>query len=81
VDGRNPVVFRPYSGYSVYGEGVFVLSDVTATEALIRDMRRGGRLTVQYVDMSGVDRLATFSLYGVMDSLAFIEARLRPTRY
>ncbi|MEQ8434234.1 MAG: lysozyme inhibitor LprI family protein [Oceanicaulis sp.] len=81
VDGRNPVVFRPYSGYSADGEGVFVLSDATATAALIRDMRRGGRLTVQYVDMSGVDRLATFSLYGVMDSLAFIEARLRPTRY
>ncbi|MGJ3230970.1 MAG: lysozyme inhibitor LprI family protein [Oceanicaulis sp.] len=81
VDGRSPVVFRPYSGYTADGEGVFVLSEARATEALIRDMRRGARLTVQYVDMQGVDRLATFSLMGVTNSLAWIEARLRPTRY
>lgn len=81
VDGRNPVVFRPYSGYTADGEGVFVLSDTRSTEALIRDMRRGGRLTVQYVDMGGVDRLATFSLFGVTDSLAWIEARSRVARY
>jgi hypothetical protein len=81
VDGRNPVVFRPYSGYTADGEGVFVLSETAATTALIRDMRRGARLTVQYVDMGGVDRLATFSLFGVTNSLAWIEARTRPVRY
>ena len=81
VDGRSPVVFRPYSGYTADGEGVFVLSQTSATESLIRDMRRGARLTVQYVDMDGVDRLATFSLFGVTDSLAWINARLGPARY
>lgn len=81
VDGRNPVVFRPYSGYTSDGEGVFVLSDTRATQSLIRDMRRGARLTVQYVDMDGIDRLTTFSLFGVTDSLAWIEARSRVARY
>ncbi|MEQ8406559.1 MAG: lysozyme inhibitor LprI family protein [Oceanicaulis sp.] len=81
VDGRSPVVFRPYSGYTADGEGVFVLSDTRATTSLIRDMRRGARLTVQYVDMDGIDRLATFSLFGVTNSLAWIEARQRPARY
>lgn len=81
VDGRNPVVFRPYSGYTADGEGVFVLSDPRSTESLIRDMRRGARLTVQYVDVNGVDRLATFSLFGVSRSLEWIEVRVRPSRY
>jgi len=80
VDGRNPVVFRPYSGYSANGEGAFVLSDVEANSRLIRAMRRGNRLTVQYVDSAGRDRLATFSLLGVTRSLSWIEARIGRVR-
>ena len=74
VDGGAPVVFRPYSGYQVE-DGVFVLSETRAVSTLIRAMRRGGRLTVGYVDTSRQDRLATFSLYGVTNSLDWIEAR------
>lgn len=76
VDGRNPVVFRPYSGYNADGQGAFVLSDVAANRQLVESMRRGSRLTVQYVDVDGRDRLATFSLLGVTRSLSWIEARL-----
>ena len=80
VDGRNPVVFQPYSGYSADGEGAFVLSDVDANARLIEAMRRGARLTVQYVDVDGRDRLATFSLLGVTRSLSWIEARIGRVR-
>ncbi|MCP2671554.1 lysozyme inhibitor LprI family protein [Maricaulaceae bacterium EIL42A08] len=81
VDGRNPVVFRPYSGYSASENGAFVLSDQESTSRLIGAMRRGSRLTVQYVDVSGNDRLATFSLMGVSRSLEWVEARQVRVRY
>ncbi|MFW6412827.1 MAG: lysozyme inhibitor LprI family protein [Oceanicaulis sp.] len=74
VDGSSPVVFRPYSGYRAE-DGVFVLSESRAVATLLRSMRRGGRLTVQFVDVEGADRLATFSLFGVSDSLSWIEDR------
>jgi hypothetical protein len=76
VDGRNPVVFEPYRDYSANGDGAFVLSDVNANSRLITAMRRGNRITVQYVDVDGRDRLATFSLLGVTRSLSWIEARI-----
>jgi hypothetical protein len=81
VDGRNPVVFSPYSGYSANGEGAFVLSDVQSNRTLIDAMRRGSRLTVQYVDVDGRDRLATFSLLGVTRSLDWIGVRVGRIRY
>jgi len=81
VDGRNPVVFRPQTHYSADASGAFVLSDPDSTSRLITAMRRGGRLTVQYVDTRGQDRLATFSLMGVSRSLEWIDVRLNRPRY
>ena len=81
VDGRNPVVFRPYSGYRTSENGAFVLSDQASTARLVTAMRRGTRLTVQYVDVSGRDRLATFSLMGVSRSLEWVEVRQVRVRY
>ncbi|MCH8488409.1 MAG: DUF1311 domain-containing protein [Oceanicaulis sp.] len=81
VDGRNPVVFRPQTHYSADPSGAFVLSDPDSTRRLIEAMRRGGRLTVQYVDTRGQDRMATFSLMGVTRSLEWIEVRIRGPRY
>ncbi|MCC5997068.1 MAG: DUF1311 domain-containing protein [Oceanicaulis sp.] len=81
VDGRNPVVFRPQTHYAADASGAFVLSDPDSTARLIDAMRRGGRLTVQYVDTRGQDRLATFSLMGVTRSLEWIEVRVHRPRY
>lgn len=81
VDGRNPVVFRPQTHYAADASGAFVLSDPASTSQLIDAMRRGGRLTVQYVDTRGQDRLATFSLMGVSRSLEWIDVRLNRPRY
>lgn len=80
VDGRNPVVFSPFSGYTANDEGAFVLSDLDANARLADAMMRGNRLTVQYVDVDGRDRLATFSLLGVTRSLSWIEARIGRVR-
>ncbi|KAA5802208.1 DUF1311 domain-containing protein [Alkalicaulis satelles] len=81
VDGRNPVVFRPQTHYAADASGAFVLSDADSTARLVDAMRRGGRLTVQYVDARGQDRMATFSLMGVTRSLEWIEVRVIRPRY
>ncbi|WP_019961325.1 hypothetical protein [Woodsholea maritima] len=72
VDGRNLEVFRASGSRE---DGFFEVRDPRAVSRLIDRMRRGGRLTVQYVDVHGADRLATFSLYGVVDSLEWIDSR------
>ena len=72
VDGRHLEVFRSNRSQD---DGEFIVDDARQVERLMDRMRRGGRLTVQYVDVRGNDRLATFSLYGLIDSLDWIETR------